>query len=149
MLVLGLHSKDRKSARDKASMGNQCNYLSLSLIPASGTQVPILSPKNPSPIYTTHRTFHYNDVIMGAMESQIASLTIVYSTIYPGADQRKYQSSASLAFLLGIHRWPVNSPHKCPITRKIFPFDDVIVLRAIMATAVTNLTVWNFNMLNK
>ena len=70
---------------------------------------------------------HYHDVIMGAIASQITSLTIVYSTVYSGADQRKHQSSASLAFVLGIHRWPVNSPHKWPVTRKMFPFDDVIM----------------------
>ena len=70
---------------------------------------------------------HYNDVIMSAMASQITSLTIVYSTVHSGADQRKHQSSASLAFVRGIHRWPVNSPHKRPVTRKMFPFDDVII----------------------
>ena len=64
---------------------------------------------------------------MGAMASQITSLTIVNSTVYPGADQRKHQSSASLTFVWGIHRWPVNSPHKGPVTRKMFPFDDVII----------------------
>ena len=64
---------------------------------------------------------------MGAMASQINSLTIVYSTVYSGADQRKHQSSASLAFVQGIHRGPVNSPHKWPVTRKMFPFDDVIM----------------------
>ena len=58
----------------------------------------------------------YNDVILSAMAYQITSLTIVYSTVYSGADQRKHQSSASLAFV----RWPVNSPHKWPITRKMF-----------------------------
>ena len=63
------------------------------------------------------------------MASQIASLTIVYSTVYSGADQRKHQSSASLAFVRGIHRGPVNSPHKWPVTRKMFPFDDVIMRR--------------------
>ena len=68
------------------------------------------------------------DVIMGAMASQISSLTIVYSTVYSGADQRKYQSSASLPFVREIHRWPVNSPHKGPVTRKMFPFDDVVML---------------------
>ena len=47
---------------------------------------------------------HYSDVIMGVMASQITSLTIVYSTVYSGADQRKHQSSASLAFVRGIHR---------------------------------------------
>ena len=64
---------------------------------------------------------------MGAMASQITSLTIVYSTVYSGADQSKHQSSASLAFVCGIHRGPVNSPHKWPVTRKMFPFDYVIM----------------------
>ena len=73
------------------------------------------------------RQLYYNDVIMGAMASQITSVTIVYSNVYSGADQRKHQSSASLAFVRGIHRGPVNSPHKGPVTRKIFPFDDVIM----------------------
>ena len=70
---------------------------------------------------------YYYDVIMGAMASQITSLANIYSTVYTGADQRKYQSSASLAFVRGIHRWPVNSPHKWPVTRKMFPFHDVIM----------------------
>ena len=66
---------------------------------------------------------HYGDVIMGAISSQITSLTIVYSTVYSDADQRKHQSSASLAFVRGA----VNSPHKWPVTRKMFLFDDVIM----------------------
>ena len=53
--------------------------------------------------------------------------TIVYSTVYSDAVQRKHQSSASLAFVRGIHRGPVNSSHKGPVARKMFPFDDVIV----------------------
>ena len=65
---------------------------------------------------------------MGTIASQITSLTIVYSTVYSGADQSKHQSSASLAFVRGIHRGPVNSPHKLPVTRKMFPFDDVIMV---------------------
>ena len=65
-------------------------------------------------------SLHYDDVIMSAIASLITSLTIVYSTVYPGADQSKHQSSASLAFVWGIHRGPVNSPHKWPVTRKIF-----------------------------
>ena len=72
---------------------------------------------------------HYGDVIVTAMASQITSLTIVYATVYSGEDQRKHQSSASLAFVRGINRWPVNSPHKGPVTRKMFPFDDVIRIR--------------------
>ena len=63
-------------------------------------------------------TSHYNDVIMSAMASQITSLTSGYSSVYSGADQRKHQSSASLAFVWRIHRWPVNSPHKGPVTPK-------------------------------
>ena len=70
---------------------------------------------------------HYNNVIMGAMVSQITSHTIVYSIVYSGAYQRKHQSSASLAFVRGIQQWPVNSPHKWPVIRKMFPLDDVII----------------------
>ena len=72
---------------------------------------------------------HYQDIIMNSLSSQITSLTIVYSTVYSRGDQRKHQSSASLAFVWGIHRGPVNSPHKGPVTRKMFPFDDVIMPR--------------------
>ena len=72
-------------------------------------------------------TQHYNGIIMGAMASQITSVSIVYSTVYSGADQRKHQSSASLAFVMGIHRWLVNCPHKGAVTRKMYPFDDVIM----------------------
>ena len=64
---------------------------------------------------------------MGTIASKITSLTIVYSNVYLGADQRKHQSSASLALARGIHRGPVNSPHKWPVTRKMFSFDDVIM----------------------
>ena len=67
---------------------------------------------------------------MGAIASQITSLTIVFSTVYLDTDQRKHQSSVSLAFVRGIHRRPVNFPHKWPVTRKMFPFDDVIILLA-------------------
>ena len=80
-----------------------------------------------SPTRHEHARSHYDDVIMTVMASQITSPTIVYSTVYSGTDQRKHQSSASLAFVRGIHRWPVNSPHKRPVTRKMFPFDDVIM----------------------
>ena len=72
-------------------------------------------------------SIHYGDVIMGTMASQTTSLTIVYSTVYSSADQRKQQRSASLAFVRGIHRGPVNSPHKWPVTRKMYSFDDVII----------------------
>ena len=61
---------------------------------------------------------HYSDVIMSEMASIITSVSRFYSTVCSGADQRKHQSSASLAFVMGIHQWPVNSPHKGPIKGK-------------------------------
>ena len=71
--------------------------------------------------------FHYSDVIMSTVASQITGVSIVCSTACWGADKGKHQSSASLAFVSGIHRWPVDSPHKGPVTRKMFWFDDVIM----------------------
>ena len=70
---------------------------------------------------------HYNDVIMDTIASQTTSLTIVYSTVYSDADQRKHQSSASLAFVWGIHRdrWIPRTNGQW--TRKMFPFDDIIM----------------------
>ena len=70
---------------------------------------------------------HYSDVIMGAMVSQIISLTIVFFTVYSGVDQGKHQSSASLALVGEIHRSPANSPPQWPVMRKIFPFDDIVM----------------------
>ena len=84
---------------------------------------------------------HYKDVIMGAIASQITSLTIVYSTGYSDADQRKHQSSVSLAFGMGIHRGPVNSPHKWPETRKMFPFDDVIMHKGLPFQMTSSITI--------
>ena len=68
----------------------------------------------------------YNDVIMSMMSSQITGISIVCSTVGSDADQRNHQSSASLAFVRGLHRWPMNSPHKGPVTRKMYSFDAVI-----------------------
>ena len=82
--------------------------------------------------------YHYNDVMMSAMSSQITSLSIVYSTVYSRRRSRKHQSSASLAFVRGIHQWPVNCPHKGPVTRKMFPFDDVIMVYC----KLPNLSTW-------
>ena len=72
-------------------------------------------------------TQHYSGVIMSAIASQITRFTIVYSSVYSAATQRKHQSFAQLAFVRGIHRWPVNSPHKGPVSRNMFPFDGVIM----------------------
>ena len=87
-----------------------------------------MGPRGAPTNQSTIQVCHYNDVIMATIASQITSLTIVYSTVYSDADQRKHQSSASLAFVQGIHRGPMNSTHKWPVTRKTFPFDDVIML---------------------
>ena len=75
---------------------------------------------------------HYGDVIMGVIASQITSLAIVYSVVYSDADQWKHQSSASLAFVRRIHRGPVNFPHERSVTRKLFPFDDVIMMYLLL-----------------
>ena len=82
-------------------------------------------------------SLHYDDLIMTMLASQITSLTVVYSIVYSGVNQRKHQSSASLAFVREIHRGPVNFPHKWPITRKMFPFDDVIMLSVVMHNGET------------
>ena len=58
-------------------------------------------------------TKHYSDVIMGAMASQITSLTTVYSTTYSGEDQRKHQMTGEF-------------PARMASNAEIFPFDDVI-----------------------
>ena len=110
-------------------------YVSQYLKPLSRINLHLLA------IAPNGQSFHgdncYNYVIMGAIASQITSLTIVYSTVYSGADQRKHQSSASLASVRGFQRWPVNSPHKGPEKRKMFPFDDVIMAASILFARFT------------
>ena len=88
--------------------------------------------------------FHYDDVIMNTMASQITSRTIVYSTVYSGADQRKHESSVSLTFVRGIHRGPVNSPHKWPVARKMFPFDDVILTTCVFRCHISISNTWSW-----
>ena len=80
----------------------------------------------------------YCDVIMGVMASQINSFSIVCSTVCSGTDQRKHQSSTQLAFVRGIHRWPVDSPHKTPVTSTMFPFD--VIMRHASEHALRNFT---------
>ena len=101
-------------------------------------------------ILTVMMKYNYNDVLMGAVASLITNLTIVYSSVYSGADQWKHQSSTSLAFVRGIHRRPVNSPHKWPVTRKIFSFDEVIMFHWVcMRIAIIKITViWLFQTLH-
>ena len=76
---------------------------------------------------------HYGVVIMSAMASQITDVSIVCSSIGWGTDQRKHQSSASLAFVSGNHRWLADSPHKGPVPQKMFPFGDVIMKSASLS----------------
>ena len=103
-----------------------CEYTKFELLGSSGL----------GPVF-----YHDNDIIMGPIASQITSLTIVYSTVYPDADQRKHQSSASLAFVRGIHRGPVNSSHRWPVTRKMLPFDDVIMVVCVWAWSFQHLLI--------
>ena len=98
---------------------------------------------------------HYNDVIMGTIASQITSLRIAFSTAYLDTDQRKHQSSASLAIVRGIHRRPVNSLQKGPVTGIMFPFDDIIMKmvestsnQCIPLPKTSDVEVWFFFVIN-
>ena len=131
-----LHHAYRPPWRVLPHRGIACNGLRFCVVPGSSHQDGSVCAENivfPSTDYPRNYRgndmleVHHSDVIMGAMASHITSLTIVYWTVYADADQRKHQSSASLAFVWEIHRGPVNSPHKWPVTRKMFPFDDVIM----------------------
>ena len=88
-----------------------------------------LARRNPRCLITTFlsNVIHYSDVMMSTIATQITGVSNVCLTVSSSADQRKHQSSASLAFVGGIHKWPLDSPHKGPVTRKMFPFDDVIM----------------------
>ena len=79
----------------------------------------------------------YSDVTMDPLASKITSVSIVYSTVCPGADQRKHQSPASLTFVRGIHWWLVYFPNKGPVTQKVYPLHDVIINK--MSSAMINL----------
>ena len=86
-------------------------------------------------------SYHYNDMIMSAMASQITAISIICSTVCSCADQRKHQSSALLAFVRKIERWPVDSPHEDPVTRP-FSFDDVIMEYVVGVRISTARTFW-------
>ena len=85
-----------------------------------------------------YNTVHYSDVIMSAMASQITGVSTVCSIVCSGAEQKKHQSSASVGFVRGIHKWPVVGPHKGPETRKMLPFDDVLMHKSILASYITS-----------
>ena len=92
---------------------------------------------------TFNHCIHYSYVIMGAMASQIISPLIVYSTVSSGPDQGKHQSSVSLAFVRGIHQWPVNSPHKGPVTRKSFHLMKSFIMIFLSIHSWTMLSAWS------
>ena len=87
--------------------------------------------------------YHYGGVIMSAMASQITGVSNVCSTVCSGAYQRKHQGSASMAFVRGIHRSPVDSPHKVPVTRKTISLDDVIMRFKPMCEIARHLVLWS------
>ena len=88
----------------------------------------LLRKKGPFRAYLQYHGYRYNDVIMSAIAYEITGVSIGCSAVCSGADQNKHQSSASLVFVRGFYRWPVSSPHKSPVTQKMFPFDDVIMV---------------------
>ena len=75
---------------------------------------------------------HYSDVIMSTMASHTTGVSIVCSAVCSDASRRKYQSAVSLASVRGIHWWSMDSPHKGPVTQKMFPFGDVIMFIACL-----------------
>ena len=102
-------------------------YTSILPIFVTGTSLPLLQTHH---LMCIELIIHYSDVMMGAIASQITSIMIIHSTVSSDADKRKHKSSALLAFVRGIQRGPLNSPHKWPVTRIMFPFDDVIMKSA-------------------
>ena len=76
------------------------------------------------------RMFPYIDVIMCTMVSHITDVSNVCPIVCSGADDRKHQSFASLAFMAGIYLWRLDSPHKGLVTWKMLPFDDVIMFES-------------------
>ena len=77
--------------------------------------------------HSINRQLQYSDIIMSVMASQTTGVSIVSTVHSIRRRSKKTSNSASLAFVKGIHRWPVNSPHKGPVTRKMLPFDDVVI----------------------
>ena len=125
-----------KCKRDVISLLTHWSYIFLAL--TNHIYNPDLCPSYHTPC-TIYRARDLNNLEIAIQwrhnereASQIIAVSVVYSTVCSGVDQRKHQSSAPLAFVSGIHRssgihrWPVNSPHKGPVTQKMLPFDDVI-----------------------
>ena len=138
-------SKDGRIKNQKRKSTMRFNIDLQHTWPHSPQHLQCSAPMNSNSVPTTY----YGDVTMGAIASQITSVSNVYSTVCSGTDQRKHQSSASLAFVRGIHRGPVNSPHKRSVTRKIFPLDDIIMQRIYdvhKEVSVRRICPWNLRM---
>ena len=73
------------------------------------------------------RQYICNTITLQWRHNEQDDVPIVYSTVCSGTDQMKHQRSVPLAFVWGIQRWPVNISRKGPVTRKMFPFEDVIM----------------------
>ena len=83
---------------------------------------------------------HYSDIIMNAVAAQFTGASVVCSTVSSGTDQNKHQSSASLAFVMGIRQSPGGSLSQRPVARKMFPFDDVLMIGELSRFVGTSLT---------
>ena len=105
----------------------QTKYFDLNWFELHLVEVHLLAKNKQKQCFKYRLVSRYCDVMMSSMASQITGVSIVCSGVCSGADQRKHQISASLAYVMGDHRWWVDSPHKGPATRKMFPFDDVIM----------------------
>ena len=77
--------------------------------------------------YIHYTCSHYSDVIMSMMASHTTGILVVYWNVCSGADKKNTKAPRHLAFVRGIHRWTVSTPHQGPVTRKMFPFDNVIM----------------------
>ena len=133
------HSSDHSDSKNRS--------LTIMLVTATVLMTVLLTPNLATltlfPILTNTASqdyltvSHYNDVIMGTIASQVISLTIVYSTVYSDADQRKHQSSASLAFVRGIHgdRWQMASNGLVPLGNK--PLHETMLTRSLSPYGVT------------
>ena len=123
------HTLNTRPLRWKRAKPCGHSFISLQRRPFRGQESPVLRVVNLriGRVWNATDFARYSDVIMSAMVSQITSASSVCLTVRSGGDQRKIQSTASLASVREIHRWPVDSPHKGPVTRKCFPFDDVII----------------------
>ena len=89
--------------------------------------LPSVNQRGKSTLKRAHKQFIISVMSQWAWWCLKSRVSIVCSAICSGADQRKHQSSASLAFRW-IHRWLVNSPLKGPVSQKMFPFDDIIMM---------------------